>query len=263
MASLNALLKSTSLPNVRKFFVPDPNTLIFDIDLAGADAQVVAWEANDAPLKEAFRAYQAGEGPKLHCVNAISIFGAKAGPDGKKEPCYTQAKMGVHLTNYGGSANTCAAALGIPVREAQAFQDKWFTIHPDIWAWRQRVENELLTSRSVHNAFGFYRHYFDRLEMLLPQALAWIPQSTVAIVIDTIFNRICRKIPAIGIELQVHDSLVGVCPLSKWKEAKQQLKKISAVTIPYDDPLVIPLGLKTSPTSWGDCEDEDWGFGDS
>ena len=43
------------LPNIRKFIVPDPGYLIVDADLSGADAQVVAWEADDADLKEAFR----------------------------------------------------------------------------------------------------------------------------------------------------------------------------------------------------------------
>ena len=39
------------MPNIRKLYVPDPGYEIFDIDFSGADAQVVAWEADDKPLK--------------------------------------------------------------------------------------------------------------------------------------------------------------------------------------------------------------------
>jgi hypothetical protein len=31
------------------------------------------------------------------------------------------------------------------------------------------------------------------------------------------------------------------------------LRALSKVTIPYEDPLVIPAGIKTSQQSWGDC----------
>ena len=247
------------LPNIRKFFVPDPGHILFDVDLAGADAQVVAWEANDLPLKQAFRDYQAGVGPKVHCVNAKAIFGPLAGPDGKREPFYGRAKAGIHLTNYGGKARTCAAALSISVSEAEAFQRNWFRLHPAIAEWHESVLHSLNTTRSVRNPFGFVRTYFDRLEGLLPEALAWVPQSTVAIVIDTAYNRITESGLPIDILLQVHDSLVGSCPTHLWPEIKPQLFSLLQVTIPYpNDPLVIPTGLKTSTISWGDCQDEKW-----
>ena len=40
-------MEKIKLPNVRKMFVPDLGYVVFDCDLAGADAQVVAWEAGD------------------------------------------------------------------------------------------------------------------------------------------------------------------------------------------------------------------------
>lgn len=247
------------LPNVRRFFVPDPGMIMFDVDLAGADAQIVAWEANDEPLKQAFRDYQAGIGPKVHCVNALAIFGEKlAGPNGKNEPFYTRAKMGVHLTNYGGKPRTCASALSISIHEAEAFQRNWFRIHPGIAEWHNTVQNSLSRTRSVRNPFGFVRTYFERPEGLLPEALAWVPQSTVAIVIDTAYNRITQTLPDVQILLQVHDSLVGQCPISLWPTLKPKIRECLEVVIPYDDPLVIPTGLKTSTISWGDCHDEAW-----
>lgn len=247
------------LPNVRKFFQPDPGYILFDVDLAGADAQIVAWEADDQPLKEAFRAHAAGKGPKVHCVNAMAIFGARAGADGKTDPYYSRAKAGVHLTNYGGKAKTCAAALSISVPEASFFQSEWFRLHPAIKEWHERVENGLRTTRSVSNPFGFVRTYFDRMDdQLLGQALAWGPQSAVAIIIDTAYNRITDHIPEAEILLQVHDSLVGQVPIPLWKSIKPRLREALEVVVPYADPLIVPTGLATSTISWGDVKNESW-----
>lgn len=247
------------LPNVRKFFQPDPGHILFDVDLAGADAQIVAWEADDKPLKDAFRAHAAGKGPKVHCVNAIAIFGTKAGVDGTEDPYYSRAKTGVHLTNYGGKAKTCAAALSIPVWEAEHFQAEWFRLHPAIKEWHERTWHNLQTRRSVSNAFGFTRTYFDRIDdTILGQALAWGPQSSVAIIIDTAYNRITESIPEAQILLQVHDSLVGQVPIPLWPKIKPRIREALEVVVPYADPLIVPTGLATSTISWGDVKKESW-----
>jgi len=242
------------LPNIRKLFIPDPNHLIFDVDLAGADAQVVAWEANDEVLKEIFRS-----GQKVHAVNSKDIFGGDAGADGKREPYYSRAKAGCHLTNYGGKARTLSIALGITIREAEAFQRRWFDIHPGIADWHNRILNDLQTTRSVRNRFGYTRFYFDRIDGILPQALAWIPQSTVACVTNRHLLNIDSQIPAVALLLQVHDSLVGQVHQSDWYQTKPKLHSALEVVIPYDDPLIIRSGLKTSKRSWGHVEDERWG----
>lgn len=253
-----ALGSHIALPNVRKFFLPDSGYLLFDVDLAGADAQIVAWEAGDEVLKDAFRAHAAGKGPKVHCVNAKAIFGDLAGPDGKVDPYYSRAKAGVHLTNYGGKARTCAAALSISVPAAEHFQAEWFRLHPAIREWHETTQHNLQTSRSVRNAFGFVRTYFERLDNLLPEALAWIPQSTVAIIIDEAYNRITATLPEVQVLLQVHDSLVGQCPIPLWKKVKPVLRELLQVVVPYPDPLIVPTGLQTSLKSWGDVKEEAW-----
>lgn len=252
------LTEHMTLPNLRKFFRPDPGYTMFDVDLAGADAQVVAWDAGDEGLKAAFRAHAAGTGPKVHCVNAKTIYGELAGPDGKREPYYSRAKAGVHLTNYGGQAVTCASALHCSLFEAQKFQDTWFRLHPEIKDWHERILHQITTTRTVRNAFGFRRIYFDRIEDVFTQALAWIPQSTVALVINKGYLNVHQNLPEAQILLQVHDSLVGQVKTSLWPSIKPKLLQQLTVPVPYADPLVIPLGLKTSTVSWGDCKDEKW-----
>lgn len=247
--------RSTTLamPNMRKLFIPDTGMEVAEIDLAGADAQVVAWEANDERLKAAFRA-----GIKIHTVNAKDLFGSDAGPDGKREPYYTMAKQGVHLTNYLGQPGTLAKTLSITTHQAEKFQKRWFDIHPGIKDWHRRVEAQIQTTRMVTNRFGFRRYYFGRMDDILSEAVAWVPQSTVALVINKALIIIAKMKAPVSILLQVHDSLVFEYPVAEAEPVLGAIHQRALVPVPYPDPLTIQFGLKTSPRSWGHCEDRKW-----
>lgn len=237
--NLQNVPKTGSDPDVRCMFVPDPEHFIMDWDLNRADVQAVAWEANDAELKQMLR-----ENVDLHTENAKTLL------------CSRQvAKMWVHGSNYGGSARTMAANCGISVAQSETMRRRWFAAHPGILEWHRRIERQLKMSKSVYNAFGYRRLYFDRVEGLLPEALAWIGQSNTAIVINMGLLNVFRNLPEVQLLLQVHDSLVmqthrrnvpGIFP-----KIKQQLE----VVVPYDDPLVIPVSGKGSYVSWGDCKE--------
>lgn len=244
--------QTIALPNIRKFFVPDPGMIIADVDLSGADAQVVAWEAEDEDLKAAFR-----RGLKVHAENAKLMFEGLAGSDGKKEPYYSQCKQGVHATNYGASARTIAATLGWTVHRADGFQQKWFGAHPGIKSWHERIEKQLYETRSVSNRFGYRIVYFDRVAGLLPEALAWIPQSTVALNCILGALNLDEQLPWCEILLQVHDSLVLQFPVSRLPQITE-IRELLHITTPYDDPLEIPWSLSLSRTSWGDCQSISW-----
>ena len=147
-------------------------------------------------------------------------------------------------------ARTC----GILVREAEKLRERWFAIHPGIRSWHDRTEKQLYARRFVENRFGFRRYYFDRLEGLLPEALAWIPQSTVAIYINKIWHRFYTELPEVQVLLQVHDSLAGQFSTSESGGLLSRMRTLSNIPIPYPEPLIIPVGIKTSSISWGDCE---------
>jgi DNA polymerase-1 len=234
-------------------FIPDSGYTIIDIDQAGADAQVVAWESEDEALKAKFRS-----GKKVHALNAIDIFGTPAGPDGKREPYYTRAKVGVHATNYGAGARTVAMALGITTHEAERFQARWFAIHPGIPKWHARVRAELEATHSIRNPFGYRRLYFDRTDNVIKEALAWVPQSTVACVTNRAWSAIDSSSLPTEVLLQVHDSLVLQIPSRILDETLRSIRPLIAIPIPYPDPLIIPWGLKTSHKSWGECNGRQW-----
>jgi hypothetical protein len=129
-------------------------------------------------------------------------------------------------------------------------QKRWFAAHPGIKRWHERTETELHTRRRVINRFGYQRFYFERIDGILPEALAWIPQSTVAIYINKIWMNIYKNLPEVQVLMQVHDSLAGQFPIGMDIE---RIRALSRVVVPYNDPLVIPVGIKISNVSWGDC----------
>jgi len=250
------------LPNVRKMFIPDPGKMICDSDLDRADLQVVVWEAEDEGLKKALR-----EGLDLHLYNARDAFdlpytddeiyeGTDSCEELKKKyyPQRQDAKMACHATNYGASAPTIARVLGCTVKDAERFISRWFAAHPGILDWHKRTARSLEEHHAVWNRFGYRRFYSERLDRLLPEALAWQPQSTVACVINEVWNIIEEtESDRIEVLMQVHDSLVTQFAIEDTDWAVARIKEIgNSVVIPYDDPLVIPLGCKTSKISWGD-----------
>lgn len=248
------------LPNIKTMFGPDPGYEFFDLDLDRADLQVVVWEADDKELKQALRL-----GLDMHCFNAVSIYKIKGIPPEElveSHPNYKErraqigyknrqnCKVAVHAVDYGCKARTLAISLGCTVKEADDFIAGWFARHPGIRNWHERTEIALRTKRMVKNAYGYQRFYFDRIDGMLPEALAWIPQSTVAVTINKIWRNVFHSLPSVQVLLQVHDSLAGQYPIGFDTGA---IRENSRVVVPYPDPLIIPVGIKTSRISWGDC----------
>lgn len=249
------------LPPVRKLFKPDSGYMIFDADMSGADAQVVAWEADDKDLMQAFRS-----GMKIHVKNFEDFHQKPFHEDYKKkvEPGhlytpYDEMKRAVHATNYYASARTVAATLQWKVVQSQNFQDRWFRLHPGIREWHKRIAFDLQTTRTIRNKLGYRIIYFDRPDNVLPEALAWIPQSTVGLLAARAATDIDELVPWAEVLLQVHDSVIFQLPFHRVTPTSLELiKRIITYEVPYPDPLIIPWGLKASEISWGDCETISW-----
>jgi len=239
------------VPNLRRLLIPDPGFTLGEFDLGQADARVVAWEAHDEGLMALFR----DPSRDLHNENCELIFGRCTGPDDLNRQL---AKIGVHLTNYGGTPPVLAVSLGITQLEAEKFQARWFGGHPAIREWHRKTLLELSSRRYVENAYGYKRFYFDRIEGILKEALAWIPQSTIAITTNIGVRAVRRDSflmqEGVSFLLQVHDSAGFQWPTLQTHLLLPRLKQRMSVAIPYPEPLVIPVTVKISEKSWGDCK---------
>lgn len=236
------------LPNIRKLYIPDPGYTLFDIDLASADLRIVTWESDCKLMKEWFHAgydpytmvaREYYRDPSLH----------------KDDPRRQKFKSLCHATNYLGLAENIAgnSNIGLGVAEVARVQQWYFTLFPEIKKWQDNLIETVNKERTIRNAFGYTFTFLGRLDKnSYNEAAAWVPQSTVGILINHAMVNIDKSLPEVQLLLQVHDSLVGQYPTSM-PEMREQILAQSRIEIPYADPLIIPVGINTSEKSWGDC----------
>ena len=242
------------LPNIRRLFIPDHGYTIFDTDLSKADLRIVVWESDEREMKAMLR-----EGRDPYVETAREFYHdptiRKTLDDGSEHPKYRIFKSFCHGTHYLGTPTGLSQRLGLTVHEAERTQRWYFAKYPSIKLWQNEFKHRVSSRRFVQNIFGYRRYYFGRADdAMLREAIAWLPQSTVALYINHIWLRIFERHPSIQILMQVHDSLVGQFPTHQRDAALAAIAECGQVVLPYEDPLIIPLGVKTSESSWGDCK---------
>lgn len=250
-------------PNIRKMFIPDLDHYIIEIDIKQGDAQVVAWEAQAKKLMDLFERQSRGELINGHPIDVHSQNALIVSPElptdskGRVADAVRQLyKKSVHATNYGVTPYSLAHKIGITIQQANVFQSRWFGANPEIPAWHRAIELELMTKRSVTNIFGYRKFFFDRIENCLPEALAWKPQSTVALTVNAGIRNVKRKIPFVNRLLQVHDSALYQAHKKQFSRTLcEDLIACHLITLPYPRPLTMGVDVKISDTSWGECED--------
>lgn len=235
------------MPNIRTMFVPDEGKMLWDLDLDSADLRIVTWESDCKGMKALFE-----EKKKPYLVVAQEYYHDPS--IDKKHPAYQTFKKLCHGTNYLGKANEIAGQCGLNVREVERIQKWYFGMFPEIEQWQKRIIRKADTTATMSNAFGYKRKWYDRVAgNVYNEMIAWIPQSTVAILINHAYVNIDTNLPDVEILLQVHDSLTGQHDIEKHEQCLIDIKRESTIVVPYPDPLIIPVGIKTSAKSWGDC----------
>lgn len=239
-----------TLPNVRKLFIPDPGHTMFDIDLDSADLRIVTWESDCAWMKDHFKN---GRKPYVEVMREYYRNQSMTKSSHPRE--YAIFKSLCHGTNYLGTAEGIAPRIGLLVHETARIQKWYFGLAPEIKAWQERIKIQVTKRRYIENVFGYRMNIFDKIEgTIFNQAVAWIPQSTVACLINRAWDNIDRNLPEVEVLLQVHDSLVGQYENVHGDWALRRIVEEAQVPLPYPEPLVIPVGVVNSKKSWGDCE---------
>lgn len=260
MASLRSLWQpfiKTERPNIRKMFKPDPGYIMFEVDLKQADAQIVAWEAQATGLMDIFDEINRGVDRDVHKENAYICFASASVTPWQRQI----SKHVVHGTNFVGSSREVARRLGLTQSQVDIFQKRWFGRYPQIRNWHRSIEDELMRNSSVTNILGYRRMFFDRIDTILPEAVAWKPQSTTALVIDAGIRKMEATLPDAQLLMQVHDSALGQVKTHLFTETfRKRLLECYRVRLPYPRPLEMLVELKASRKSWGDVskKPEEW-----
>jgi DNA polymerase I-like protein with 3'-5' exonuclease and polymerase domains len=238
------------LPNIRNIFIPEDNQTFFDIDLDSADLRIVTWESGCEWMKENFKA---GRKPYVEVMKEYYHDQTMSKNSHPRE--YAMFKSLCHGTNYLGTAEGIAPRIGLNVHETDRIQKWYFGLCPEIAQWQNDIKKQVSGRRYVENAFGYRNYFFDKIEgTIFNQAIAWIPQSSVACLINRAYVAIDDLYGDwIQILLQVHDSLAGQFPTSRKDEALKLIREAASIAIPYKDPLYIPVGVVSSEKSWGEC----------
>jgi DNA polymerase I-like protein with 3'-5' exonuclease and polymerase domains len=237
----------SDLPNIRELFLADEGMEFFDIDLDSADLRIVVWESDCREMKQMF-----AEGLKPYVEVAKEYY--RDPTIDKHHPSYGLFKALCHGTNYLGTPSGLSGRIGLVTHEVERIQKWYYSKFPEIRAWQDSIKRLVDTKRTIQNVFGYRLHFFDRIEgTIYNQAVAWIPQSTVACLINRGYHNIHTQEPEIQVLLQVHDSLGGQYPIDKANIYRTKIRTLCTVPLPYPEPLTIPVGIKTSDLSWGAC----------
>ena len=236
----------TKLPNCKSIFIPDEGYTFFNADYSGADAMVVAADSNCEYLLNFF----ATSSEKLYIHLAREYLQKEVT---SSDPFYKKMKQFVHLTNYGGMEAKAAASSGLDISVAKGLRLWYFKLCPEIPAWHKRIADEVRTRGYIENVFGARGYFINKdCPTLLNQAYSYIPQSTIAVLVNKGLVNIDKKEKDIQVMLQVHDALAGQFPTSD-TTAPARIVQHMSIELPYPCKMVIPADITTSVVSYGEC----------
>ncbi|RLA60500.1 MAG: hypothetical protein DRQ89_12735, partial [Epsilonproteobacteria bacterium] len=156
-------------------------------------------------------------------------------------------------SNYGMGVNRLAQMSGLSITLAKQLQDYYFQLNYEVKQWQDRVILEIQTKGYITNIFGRRGWYLNKNDpMLKNKALSFIPQSTIADLVNHAMAKIAKELPEVTISLQVHDSLVVQYPKEKAEHYRKEIVRCMELDIPYEPILKIPADIQVSARSYGD-----------
>ncbi|HUR98764.1 MAG TPA: DNA polymerase [Pyrinomonadaceae bacterium] len=205
----NGVNPQTVPRDLRSMFVASEGHTLIEVDLAQADARVVAWNAPEPTLIQMFN-----DKTDIHRWVAGKIFRSD-----KALITDTQRQLGKkvgHASNYGMHEKTFAENclkemnLNLPLAEAKRLLDGYHEHLPGIRRWQARIREEVLRTRKLRTPFGRERVFYDRPgDDLFREAYAYVPPSVVCDVINCLVLRMRGHARLL---LQVHDSVLLEVP---------------------------------------------------
>jgi DNA polymerase-1 len=254
----------TDPPEFRRYLLFDDGYAGYNIDLSQAENRIVAYTAPEPAMIEAFESKI-----DVHTRTASLIFEVaedqvtrRAGecpictnPDTcGHEGMRFWGKKANHGLNYGLGYKTFALYYDIPEYRAQKIVLRYHQAYPGVSKYQQDIIAQLGKNRTIENLMSRRRVYRDRWgEALFKEAYSFIPQSTVADVIDErgliyiYYNR--DLLLPVELLAQRHDSIAFQIPLTiPWSKHAEILLAIrSSLETPLKArgrEFVIPADMK-------------------
>jgi len=235
--------------NIRQIVIPDHKKTLVQVDLAQAEARIVAWLAREETMEHIFT-----NGGDIHTRTASLIFGAdisKLPQEERKRRRYLGKKC-VHAFNYGMGEETfiatCLDEADITVThdEAHRLRTSYFRAFSRLTEWHREIQNLVRKTRKLRSPFGRERAFHGRLDdETFRDAYSFIPQASVADSLNEAWTRLeadTSRSELIQVLQQGHDSLLIQTPepdlaIRKVQEAFDDVRfKIHGTShsLPYD-----------------------------
>lgn len=233
-------------PAFKKFLVPDPGYLMFEMDKRQAEWVVVAYQHGDANMMQVI---ENGEDPHVHTAHLMfkidkdiikreaKVVGHTTDPieikrlreEGIPEifnapfvprifSMRQAGKKSNHALNYDETYKRFAMENEMSEKESKYIVEAYHRAYPGIRAGFELVKASLRHDRTLTNCFGRKQLFLDEWGPdLFKAAYAFIPQSTVADLINGALNSIYysgdSNLEPVEFLAQVHDSILYQIPL--------------------------------------------------
>jgi len=211
-------------PEMLRFLHPDPGHVLYNMDLGQAENRLVAYLGPEPNMISAFEL-----GKDIHAQTAGLIFN-KPIELISDEPrsstlgggLYSERFWGKkcnHSLNYDLGYKSFALLLEMNEAEARTLVNRYHMVYPGVRNYHSLIRAKLARGRLLDNPMGRKRLFLDRWgDSLFKEAYAWIPQSTVADIINQrglnyiYYNQ--DLFAPVDLLNQVHDSIVFQIPFS-------------------------------------------------
>jgi uracil-DNA glycosylase family 4 len=265
---------------VRKCFRPDRGKKFGYADLERAESLVVAHITGDP---EMLRVHQPGV--DAHRELASELFGVPVSQVtddqrylGKKTRHAGNYMQGPKRFMMEINKDAHKTGVSIDFEEAKHYIAVYRKLHEQLPVWWKETENQLWSTHRLYNLLGRQRTFYDRVQSCLPEAVAFVPQSTVGDTLNVgllqlsgveskyarkagIVEAIPKHLPVLRaaefeILMQIHDA-VAFQYLPEYEEevaiAVRELMRVPLWVSPRHDPFEIPVEIQLGE-SWGEVK---------
>jgi len=237
--------------DLRSMIVAPPGCKLIKADLKQAEAMYVFW---DAGIRRIIERYLDDPNFDIHTWNAAeNVF--KIDEELVTDEQRARGKAGVHGGNYGLGARTAAATYSVPYKDAKLAIEGYRQGLPEIKRWWDRIQGEVVSTRTLTTQFGRRRVFLGRMDnALFREAYAFRPQSTVADINNRAFYLADEQLPAGCYPLiPMHDEIVFVVKESRVDQCLRTIRSVFHYPLRFDnvpEPLVIPISVSIGDNWW-------------
>lgn len=227
---------------MRRFFIAPEGRVLVDADYSQIELRLLAHMSGDQTMQQFFL-----DGRDIHTKTASEIFHVT--PEQVTPEMRKSAKAVNFGIVYGIGEYSLSQDLGVPMRVAKEYIEKYFALFPGIKSFLDSVKAQAHEDGFVTTLFG-RRRYIPELQGSKKQLISFgervamnAPiQGTAADIIKIAMVRVARRLEQEGLRsrliLQVHDELILECPEEEAETAARLLSEEMEGVVSYAVPLV-------------------------